>query len=293
MNWRKTTSRLALLLSLSVLLFPYASVNASLGLGPLLAVSPASVGGALLPGDTFTITVIADEVGQFNGYDISLKYNTTVLTATGVVILPVQGQNFQQLILVADDATGTIRVSAGLLGSTVTVMDTAPLFSADFVVDDFGSSALDLTNDRIALGLTPILHTTQDGSVATVPRPLPTSSQLIRWKIKPDFQHMHFPTTGNLQTLFARVANSGPNTATIKVVFFVSMGGPVEVLESNAVTLVPGDFTTVQTDPFRVTLPGSYTVVGVPFNSAEGILYFQGENSAVEVFKADTNPSPA
>ncbi len=288
MKGRKTASTLALLISLSVILFPLAPVRASFGLGPLLAILPCGMSG-LIPGDSFTITVNADEIGQFNSYDITLKYSTTVLTATQATILPVFGVTFQRLILVVDDSTGTVRVSAGLFGSTVSVSNTQALFSVKFVVEDFGTSSLSMVNDKIALGANLIQHSTNSCSVSTIAKPPPTSSALTGWKIKPDIQHMHFFKTGasggTIQTLFAQIANTGTTKATVKVVFFV---GLTQIIPSNLVTLDPGSFTTVSTQPFNVTTPGVYSVVGLPFNSAEGALFFQGENSAGEIFKADT-----
>ncbi len=92
-----------------------------------------------------------------------------------------------------------------------------------------------------------------------------------------------------MQTLLGLVRNTGQNTAMIKIVFFVSFAGYTSTVESNNAMLMPGEEAEVATDSFMVTLVGVYTVVGVPFNSAEGILFFPGENSAVEVFFADNN----
>ncbi len=294
MNQKRALPSLVLLSSLMVLLSPLGVVSASHGGGPLLEVVPSNIDGGLVPGDTFSITVNADEVGEFNAYEITLKYNTGTLTATSATILTVQGQTFSQIIMVVDDPTGTVTVSAGLFGpSSVTVIASEALFSVSFEVDDFGTSNLSLINDQIALRGNLIGHETRDGSVATVARPLPTSSALIRWKVKPGIQHMHFSKTGasggNMQTLLGLVRNTGQNTAMIKIVFFVSFAGYTSTVESNNAMLMPGEEAEVATDSFMVTLVGVYTVVGVPFNSAEGILFFPGENSAVEVFFADNN----
>lgn len=296
MNQGKTASRLALLLPLTLLLLPIGAVRASHMGGPSILVDPSSIvdgmtvpAGTVLPGYTFSVNVVADEVGTFNAYDISLRYGTTILTATAVTLLSVQGQSFAEAIpTVLDDSTGTIRVAAGISGGgTVTVLARDPLFRIDFVVEGFGTSPLDVANDKVVLGGDSILHGTQDGMVTTFPEPPVTRSALIRRQAWPGTFHLDISNTGGQLALFALVKNTHPtNTAPfVKVVFAVSIGGLVTPVESNSISLMPGEIGQVR-GTATISTPGVYSVVAVPFTSAENLVFFQGENSKSFIFRA-------
>lgn len=144
----------------------------------MLAVVPDTVGAGLGRGDVFSIRVNADEIGEFNAYDISLRYATAILTATGVNILPVLGQTFIELIpTVVDDSTGSVRVVAGIPSAgRVTVTGSEPLFQVNFRVDDPGTTNLDLVNDKITLGGELILHATRGGVFTTTGARPPVAS---------------------------------------------------------------------------------------------------------------------
>jgi len=128
----------------------------------ILRVDPEKISG-YEPGSTFTIDVTVVDVENLWGYQINLKYNTTVLTASSVETYSPFTFPWGSDI---NDTTGTVHAFYSMpLGTPEGVSGTMPLAKITFTVDSFGVSNLDLFDTN----LTPpypeaIAHQIVDGS---------------------------------------------------------------------------------------------------------------------------------
>jgi len=119
---------------------------------------------SLLPGQNivFEVNVTDVHVPRFNGLDITLRYNPTVLNAT---IVDHTGGLFASALCLPtsiDRTAGIVRESCVLLGSSLTDVDSGTLFTIDFEIAGNGDSIVDI--DETVSDLTDnVEYTSLDG----------------------------------------------------------------------------------------------------------------------------------
>ncbi len=159
----RITSTLLLIGILSILLTKLPIAKAS----PLslLSVSPTSiVDPALGPGSTFSIDITIADVQSLWGYQFILSYSTEILTATDLgIYLP-----FENMIMSGiNDTEGNVYLAAyTYMGDPggLTTIDPAPIAWIEFIVDDVGTSALDIYDSKLSdPSGNPIPHEEADG----------------------------------------------------------------------------------------------------------------------------------
>jgi len=117
--------------------------------------APTIVNPYLTPGQIFTADIIVSNVVQMYKYEFTLSYDTSILTATNVIVPRVKGgPNFPFSSFTIDDTTGTLTMWAMTANTTTSVAPYyAPLITAtagtpiaiiNFQVDARGVSALDI-----------------------------------------------------------------------------------------------------------------------------------------------------
>lgn len=135
-----------------------------------LRVDPPKIfDGTLTPGNTFSVNITVADVVDLWGYQFTLSYNTTVLTATDFASYnPFTQELFSEINDTAGDLFLSYHMPFGTpIGSGFT--GTAPLMRIDFTVDALGVSILHLHDTT----LTPpspseITHNVVDGSFANI-----------------------------------------------------------------------------------------------------------------------------
>lgn len=161
----RTTSTLLMIGILSILLPQLPLGEAS----PLtvLSVSPATIEDpALGPGSTFVIDITIADVQSLWGYQFILSYSTEILTATDFgIYLP-----FENMILPwsrINDTEGNVYLAAyTYMGDLdgLTTIDPAPIAWIEFIVDDVGTSVLDVHDSLLSdPSGNPIPHEVVDG----------------------------------------------------------------------------------------------------------------------------------
>ena len=133
----------------------------------VLSVSPATIEDpALGPGSTFVIDITIADVQSLWGYQFILSYSTEILTATDFgIYLP-----FENMILPwsrINDTEGNVYLAAyTYMGDLdgLTTIDPAPIAWIEFIVDDVGTSVLDVHDSLLSdPSGNPIPHEVVDG----------------------------------------------------------------------------------------------------------------------------------
>jgi len=123
----------------------------------------------VLVGESFTISVDVANVSDLVGYNIYLRYNTTVLTATQVIVDNTwftAGQPYTVWVNSINDVQGVVQATVTLTGVEEGVSGSGDLFLVVFSSDNSGSSFLDLYNDALVdPTFVSIPHSTSDGAV--------------------------------------------------------------------------------------------------------------------------------
>lgn len=129
-----------------ILLFVFSLTHTTSASSTTLSVDPQNtVDFNLQASSTFTINITVTDVVDLYGYDFKLKYNTSVLTATNIIVGPFLLPGYFELINQINDAEGWLNYAvtqeftapAGVNGNGV-------LATVNFTVDDYGASVLDL-----------------------------------------------------------------------------------------------------------------------------------------------------
>jgi hypothetical protein len=125
----------------------------------------------LLPGATFTVDVVVDDVENMYGYEFKLAYNTEMLTCIGIYIHPIFNETHFTTSLQMDDSAGLIWIKVDYYSPAIPITTYTPvtLVTLTFMVDNVGSSVLDLYDTSITdPDGQPILHEATDGYVQTI-----------------------------------------------------------------------------------------------------------------------------
>ena len=180
--------------------------------GPVLA-APNIVDSTLVPGgDAFGISINVSNVERLFGYQFVLSYDTSVLTAVSFGPFPPFTVQWPGEI---NDTAGYVAMSFSFpLGEETgfATVDPAPIAWISFVVDDFGTSVLELSDTGfIHVDGGPIPHDTVDGFFTNVVLPAH------------DIAVTHvtaYPTyliAGHTVTIYVKVVNEGTETETFDV----------------------------------------------------------------------------
>lgn len=130
-----------------------------LGVDPQFTVDPT-----LSPGTEFTVNVNVTDIVDLYGFEFKLSYNTTLLSATAVAIVPFLDKpttNFTEI----DDAAGYIRVNVTSNAPAEPVSGEGTLATITFLVEDHGISILKLYDTTLVdQNLLDIPHAIVDGA---------------------------------------------------------------------------------------------------------------------------------
>ena len=182
--------------------------------------APTVMNTALTPGSTFSIDITVADVTAMWGYDLTLEYDTTVLTATGFASYPPFTIPWPSEI---NDTAGWVKASYSMtFGEPVgfSTVDPAPILRIDFHVDALGWSFLDMYDTEISdiygEPITP--HEVVDGFFANIePQYM---CNLVRKSAWPEHHHW-VESKDPDQTLYALARNIGTLPTTAYVVFTV------------------------------------------------------------------------
>jgi hypothetical protein len=132
---------------------------------------PELISPELLPGATLTVDVVVDDVENMYGYEFKLSYNTEMLTCIGIYIHPVLNETHFTTSMQMDDSAGLIWIKVDYYSPATPITTYTPvsLVTLTFMVDNVGSSILDLHNTSITdPDEQPISHEATDGYVQTL-----------------------------------------------------------------------------------------------------------------------------
>jgi hypothetical protein len=134
---------------------------------PVLYVDPKTVNGTV--GQDFTINISTSNVADLYGWELKLKWNTTILEAVNVTegpFLKAGGETFFYPKI--NNTLGYIAMDCALLGNITGVSGKGPLVAIGFHVKENGNCELNLY-DTILLNSSeePITHTVNDGYFST------------------------------------------------------------------------------------------------------------------------------
>ena len=139
-----------------------------------LYISPSEIiDPGLLPSVVFTVDVMLDDVENLYGYEFNLGYNTEMLTCIGIMIHPVLNETHFTTNMMMDDGAGHLWVKVTYYppASPITTFDPVSIVTLTFMVDNVGSSPLDLYNTSLTdVDGDPIPHEAIDGYVQTLIR---------------------------------------------------------------------------------------------------------------------------
>jgi len=124
----------------------------------------------LTPGSTFSINITVSEVEDLFGYQFTLSYNTTVLTATSYESYAPFTYKWGAIINDTGGYLSLIYTMVPPVSQGKGMYGTVPLLKITFSVDAFGVSRLDLHDTKMTKPLEPagMPHVVKDGSFANI-----------------------------------------------------------------------------------------------------------------------------
>lgn len=134
---------------------------------------PEIIDPTIVPGDTFTLDIMVENVQNLYGYEFHLGYNTAVLTCFGVLVHPVQGEMSFMTKFSVDDWIGDVFVNVTYIppANPISTIPPLALVTLYFKVDAMGISELPLTDTKLVdPSGNPIPHETGDGYFQSVTR---------------------------------------------------------------------------------------------------------------------------
>jgi len=238
-----------------------------------------------MPGDTFSVDVMISDVFDLYGYEFMLVYDTNVLTATDLA--PHMGTSNEPgfffptytvwYYAMDDDPWGTGEGYAWLsvtlpLGTPQGLSGSGKLATVQFSVDAAGQGYL-LNLPMVLLGdpTGPITDFVVYGGYFSSTTPVTFGANLVGKSAWPEHHHfVALKDEDGLQTLYAKVRNTGTVPTRVKVVFEIydENGFLVATLETPTVVL-NADLTITQTVDW-----GGYTI-GMKY-SVEARAWYDG-----------------
>jgi len=207
---------------------------------------------ALVPGDFFPIEIVVDDIEKLWGYQFTLSYDTSVLTAMnweslGIFSIPGPGE--------INDALGYVTLSANSYfgdPNGLTSSDPVGIARIYFVLDAEGWSRLDL-HDELLINIygEPMFVGVVGGGFASV-----DVADLKGRGAWPEVRHFKLSEQpDSIDTLYARVATNTTGTpVNVKAVFTIhdELGIPIGTIETGTATL-PELSETILTADFDTT----------------------------------------
>lgn len=186
----------------------------------------------------FSINVTVKDVVDLFAFDLCLGYNTTVLNALTVIVLPPfnRGPIFPPII---NDTEGYLRARGSLLPGEPGLFGSFPLATITFNATSLGNSTLHLYNTNLVDSTSNLIpHISIDGSITVTG---PTFHQI-------SITHVTFSTTSpkinETITISVTVQNSGHFTETFDVsVNYTLTFDPL--IGTQTITLTPGETITL------------------------------------------------
>lgn len=226
------------------------------------------------PGETFDIYVTASDVVDLFLAEFYLSWDPPLLYTDVDSINVGDIAPFMEFMIIEEvnNAEGWLQVTVGRpIGVKEGLSGTVQLAKITFLVEGEGSCALHISDDRLldTDGID-MLHTTEDGYFTNV--------YLTLWirkhggRIYPEW---HSGTVGQLQTLYAKIVNTGTSGAYVRVNFTIYTSTDEVYLLSNELSTEPGGRVTVSAE-FTPTIAGTHFVKGVlqfSFDGAEWTNY--------------------
>jgi len=266
------------MLALALFSLPVSRVGAVSGAN--LQVSPASILG-IPGGPSSTASVEVANVTNLVAYDVTLSWNPSILSCVSVSDSGTIFSSLPHAGLVLTCGIGFARAAETLLGGSVNVTgsSSAPLLFVTLAFIGFGQTPLTIGDDTLVdSSLNSITHTDVNGLAKTPP---PAQADLVHFKARPDFHHLSISARGNVNTLFADVAEtSRTSQAYVQVVFtVVSSGGDVSTAVTPVTLLAAGQESTLQASwTAPSTLPFRYFVVAQLQVGGDGIHFINGNS---------------
>jgi len=191
---------------------------------------------SVLVGESFTISLNVAYIDDLAGYNIYLRYNTTVLTATKVIVEGTwftTGQTYTVWANSIDDNQGIVHASVTLTGVEEGVSGSGDLFRIVFTADSSGSSLLDIYNDMLVDPLfVAIPHSTSDGIVEATAHDVAVYNVMTSKTIVGQSFTLHINVT---------VANEGDYAETFDVTLYANttpLGSQIATLASRSYTTI-------------------------------------------------------
>jgi len=261
---------------------------------PTLSVDPPMVSDTLLtPGSTFDVNVTIADILNLYGYEFKVGYDTTVLTATAIVLGPFFPSNAIVGANEVDDTTGFAWFSATMpFGAPTVKTGSGVLATITFSVDALGSSYLTLYDDLLGDPYVNVLfHLTSHGYFSNVA--VAFEANIIQRSAWPEAHHYvvandALPTGDGLITLYAKLSNIGTVATLAKVVFkmFDENGVPLpgDPPESSPSILKAGETVVVTADWGGFLAGNKYHVSAQAMYDSNGDLIIDAAGTKVKAF---------
>jgi len=198
--------------------------------------------GEYFPTETFTVNITVEDITNLYGFDFTLRYNASLLTAAPSVT---PGAFFGSEYIIWHEE---VKNDVGYVWYAVSqdtyeeaVNGSGTLATISFTVDSLGGTILDLWNTKLSdSDGNPIAHEVYDGSFANI-----LKADLVEWKAKPAHKHHVISIHGTINPLYALVQNLGAQSVTVKVNFAIyadNGGAPVTSFETSEYTFEEGTY---------------------------------------------------
>ena len=174
---KKLKNSFPLLLILSLIIAAMASLGSAYAspIATLSVIFPngtSSSNGEYFPTDTFTVKINVTDTTELFGFDFTLKYDTSVLTATSVTIGDFLLPGYIKWHEDIDDTVGYVWYAASQsIFEEFGVSGDGTLATIEFTVDSLGGTILDLYDTKLSgppPDANPIAHEVYDGSFANI-----------------------------------------------------------------------------------------------------------------------------
>jgi len=257
---------------------PFVSVRAQ---PPTLMTDSAIYAGD--PGSFFDVFVLMCDVNDLLAYDITVSYDTSILTAMAAdfdTSTLVAGTPHFNVVASVSDPTGTVRYAMSFTGGyTQDVVGCLPAMIISFVVQQTGDSAIDINDDDIVIGPPPafLMHDTVDGLFQA-----PPAVQLHRWdaSVSPSDRQKFLSKGETMLTLVGtvRLTNQAVRGGYAFIVFdIVGPNGELTQAVSNTVLVNPGEIVDVSAPYEFAAVTGRYEIFATLWRGPSLDLFVQGD----------------
>ncbi len=237
------------------------------------------------PGQFFAVTVFLCDVSSLLAYDVTLSYNTNVLSAVSAdfdTSTLAAGTPHFNVVTDVNDGVGEVRYAMTFTGGfMMDVPGCMPALIVNMKVDQSADSPLNIINDQIVIGPSPTFldHTATGGLFQA-----PPTVQLHRWdaSVSPSDRQKFLSKGETTLTLVGtvRMTNQAVRGGYAYVVFdIVGPNGELTQATSNTVFVNPGEIVNVFATYEFAAVTGRYEIFATLWRGPTADFFVQGEST--------------